>query len=1602
MAGLTFDDLTSAEKTGTQPSGAMSFEDLASPQPSDGSSKSITDLFKSALATVSEAGPISNPLAKNIPDIPALQTNNILPDALKGTGVETALGLLAQPGRGVYTFGSMIGGSLLAGWRTIHSRIPGFADLLQSRGADQATVDKYKRNAGLSIADTFIAEYNSIEKNLAEAYVPVTSTDAAIGDAIGRVLESGISTLADHAFETGAIIPSPGSLIRQAGIKYGYAESVNSPAAAAISKAISTLGLLAAPLGGKGMGNKASITPSRPAFTNFIDEFAAKYPETASALDASRVGKVRVEPGQSVIGAFNDALNKELGIAAENATTLTTGDKISLLVAKLGPEIPLSDRQRIANSYVSKIVDLSQADLAMQADQKLLPPPTVFDKPIIVTQKGLAFTPEQATAMDEVFLSMSAEERADALGISAMGRLRIAAEEVLPKKDTAPKEYASGVKELEKKFNKVFDYPKNMAARKATFQQFIQQDGRMSFDDANQAIGPRAQRGALDVSGLDKTFENLKDIMKALPLVSVDGMGREVLKNDFVTLTRVNKPMQENPVGGERVQYNVLDSKTMKPIANVILGRDGQTQKFTDLYDIYTTGVDRAGIGERVIASILASNQGVPIKIRNMSEEAWPFWKKIGVEQISTSPLKGVVKGDGILQPGAYIEARSGSVKGVGPGKSQRGAFDIEGIDTTAKETKNAVGAAATKAWTLNNPNDAIKNVEKTFDASFQASAEGQKISAADMLKRTRRAIVAHDYDLRAELNRAGEYGLKAEQRLIVQSGATMAAKTKMNNINEGIFDSLSREDKGLLDRVVRARRIIQIDAYKGVGVVRHEGGVTGPAAELFLQNLEKKLGSDRYNAIDSTASKVFNEHLKLLGELRDNGLIDGSLYDKLKNLDYQRTEYLDAIDPAIPISSHMKDLPQSIRSSGIPLLGRGKRALVEMDSQAILAEDVARVENRVAKNTTLKALVQLAKENPENGAVKLPGKQFVKEDKNGNEIIKSVPEGWTAIGVRTEGLQHNLLMRDDLAEQFISRPEPMPEWVATVFRYGSGSQTLKMSATAYNPTFVVAGIPMDILHTWLATANQYSPHLPKFLMQMGKDMAVTAHDAFTRTGRYEQAMLEGLGSSFLTHESRGLTGQLGLQKPMQRQMLPRWEHVKNVLAYANETADIWVRIAHRERLIQKGMASWEATALARDRLDFYQGGFVTRAVDTMIPYTNVAVQSFAKVAKAANADKAEFAIKLAWLTGTLSSIVLANMISSPETWKQISTRDKVRNIIFTFGDQYYVLDPEGNKRYLYGTIRLDSTSSPVQGAIVGGLELAEYGKAPDQLLLSTVEQFSPLVGVDLVPSLSAIYSYASNYNGFTGRPIYSGPKVLPQDEIRTFGQGQPTSEIAKAAGQVTGASPMRLEAAAGKVLNMNNTFIQAAGGSLRYMMQGMTPREQSESTLHFMTRTPFGSVVKLTSPATNMMAAVQKAEQEAGSKKQEPVRKLDDLVFQMQHHQGITTQNIETFINSQPEDMRKDLIDHMKITMKVDQVMRYFKASDNIPPKAWWIATAKASPEVRAQLFYNVWLSAPAEDRQRMFGLAKSLDHAKVGYISDDFMKAFRKEQQLLGTDQR
>lgn len=1611
MPALTFDDLTEGSSSGKP----LTFEDVAPTTPDEKDPASRLNL--------TEKGPGGRALDLAI----GLSPIGLLDMAVKaGVGAVTSLATPLGASKG-----------------TILSRVPGTPERLEELGTPKDRVEQYRKLAGMSTGDAYLSEYNRVGENMSKAYVPLTATATNISRAVGDVFNKAIQYVGDDWFENG--VPF-GSFQSHMGAGLPIIGAAGQTAAAAV------LMLLGGP-SAKGEAPKPGVKPPldipktpEQAWT----DFSTKYPETASRFEATGIGKVRmgdfIESDRDVFSAVGRQLDKELQLSDEQKG-MTLEGKLRMKLQSIDQTVPPTEIDKAVRATLDglKQMDDLRVNVANTRGLPNLPEQGTPTKPIIVTKQGVSITPEQAAAGDTAFVGMSMEERADALALSSIGRRRLDLE-AWQRAQSAGDSGAVNKAYNTLKQNWAKDFPfRDPKKRMDALDRFVNFGGKMTWEEAASGMGkPTRELGGKKVEPMvSKTGEGPYYHPWDIPPNTLGGVGKDeggaILRQDYNGVAddlikavrtfirtgdktameaadqkaiaagrskRMPKEVQNVVDDIHLTSWGVVNNRSARtlmewnnaivkaePILKNLPAPDNVTDLITKPIREYAGNIhrdvaarvqemkDKAAAhgdweyspGDRVRSNKTGRVYEITARSWDLKKDEPRYYYKFGDEK------KG-----GDWEKGEFIAERMKGqfTKFTGPQRSgkQGGWISLEGFETPKEEPKKQPRAWPTGSADQERPS--YEKVNAVFDNNRRAEEEAAKKSFSSMAARFKRGVFGHDLDLKNALEASGEYGEKARMRMVLQRSATDAAKTEMDQINARIFNDLTPGEKKNVDDLMRARRIIEIQGYKPE--YRIPEGITGQEAEAWARTLRRTIGEESYAKVAAKTDAIMTEYRRLLADSLSDGIINKESFDKLIHFEYSPTEYIDLLDPIVQYN--IKGQKITVRGSGIADLGRGKgMSAVRMDSQTMLAEAIARVRNRQFKNRTLNALWQLADTTPNNGIVRI---------QNGGKPGQHPPTGWTNFGLRMEGEQRDVMMHEDYAEQFVSNPQGMLPWVANIIRIVSGSAAIRATAVGHNPFFIAAGIPMDILHVWAAGGREYSPHMPIYLAQITKDMIDVLPDLAGKTGQFEQAMKEGLGAQFMTSYGTHIFTR---DKTLAERVMPHHEKVMHVLSGFNQEADLWVRMAHRARLIKAGYDSETATALARDRLDYSQGGELIKAIDTAIPFTNVGVQALYKVSKSAGRDPAGFALKVGWVAGAVAGSVLANMISSPETWKSIPAGDKIRAVNVTFGDQLYVIDEDGNKRYFYVPLRLDQVAAPISASVVAGLELAEYGKTPSNLLTETMSQTLPLYGTSMLPpTLSAVVA-ATNWDTYSGKNIYRGPPVQPSEETTPN-----THPLSKAVGGAMGMSPMRLEAMFGKVVSPNNMWMQMAGASLRLLMDDGDPRAKNDISERFL-MDHLRPIVKMTNPLTEFLDGTDDAIAAENSQRKVQQDAVDGLVYGSQHGKN-TQKDITAYISTQPKEDRERLLHRATVGYQVDTIMQRYEAGslEGVPPRSWWKITGAAPPRARAQEWFGKWQSADGPARRSMENIASSLQQKGTGYMSDDFKRALARERQMMGTDQR
>lgn len=879
--------------------------------------------------------------------------------------------------------------------------------------------------------------------------------------------------------------------------------------------------------------------------------------------------------------------------------------------------------------------------------------------------------------------------------------------------------------------------------------------------------------------------------------------------------------------------------------------------------------------------------------------------------------------------------------------------------------------------------------INRSFDFSekvFNNMKESMKAAEASTLSRIRNWGVKNWVDASGNIKRELlKTGGPAAQHVIDRhnaiSGGNARAQQEYDMYKKQVVQNFSNKEIEDLGKIVTLRRIIEIDSYKKN--VKHPGGLNRTISEASLVKMRQNLGEESWNKLYEASNRHFGWMNYQTQRLFEAGLISATEYSALSRHLYSPRVYVNKIDPIQSIRLGGKTI--NVPSSGIEPLQKGSGKALITNPMDLAAEVAARVTNRIIRNDANRAMLEFAEAFPKNPIVRVPRK--VKHDAKGKTEIEP-PTGFVRVDALVDGKQRPMFLSSSFADEWVHSNPQMSRSMGNFLRVASGSAIVRPLATGYNPLFVITNFPRDIAHVWLTT-SEYNPALPIYGVQMGRDLLTTAHDAFRRKGRWKQYIDDGGGMSFLTHQ--GLTQfEKGFSRPEARATLdPRLSKTKKLFGYLNETSEIWVRLALRERALRNGASPFEATQVARNYLDFAQGGLYAKGVDHVFPYFNAAIQGTRGLAREAKKHPIQTSAKILQLMTLEALLELANHSVNPEAALQIPYEEKLRNWIITMPFPFQ--DPYGNTRWPYIRIRKDQSSIPFTGISTTIFEKAITDRDPPNEILSTLKESLPIpLEGSTIPIVEAYYTYAMNRDRWTGRDIWKGGNVLTEEEIYTFAEGRkPTDPLAIILGQLTGASPARLEAASNKLIP-NNLWTQMTGFGMRKMLEGITPYDLSLTSEEMMLSMPFvRQMVGYTHPFSHEVDTFNEVAKEARTPLVQIKMQLDEMYALYKTNQldgGLNT--VEAWVKNLPPIHREVMSERLQGRVAVDRAFDRLRSSAaEIPSKTWWVSSKQEPPEVRADVFYEEWRRREPEARRSMERVMSNIP----GYRTDKFEMRLR-----------
>lgn len=862
---------------------------------------------------------------------------------------------------------------------------------------------------------------------------------------------------------------------------------------------------------------------------------------------------------------------------------------------------------------------------------------------------------------------------------------------------------------------------------------------------------------------------------------------------------------------------------------------------------------------------------------------------------------------------------------------------------------------------------DAAEAVLRPIHKSREVRREKSRITTNKMLSKARTLLFDHAGNVKDQLlKQAGEAGEEAKMRFELAAGASARADLQFKRARSDIFGPLQGESSpitGLMstENMQNLNEIIQVSRGWNVKASRPDIKVNNfdpslKAHEQALRDIRERVGSDTYAQLIQRADRYFDVMREQLEQLRDAGIVTQEEYLNLADFQYQPRQMLDILDPIIEMQFGSQK--KTVSSSGVEPLGRGGQDLLIDDAQFLLANVISRTQGRVARNRATASLGTVAEEVPENGFI------FSKRPKEGEYTGLSYLEG---------GKKKVVYMESELAAEWITLPAPFSKELGAILSTLSGAPLVRAFATGINPEFALVNLPRDIVFSWMTT-KEFSPALPLAMIQHARNLATVLPDTIRRSGRYEDYIQQGGGMSFLTHGARLHTatearGRFGVA----------WERTRDVLGFFNESAEILTRLSVREQALRNGKSPEEATHVARNYLDFSQGGSATKGVDVMIPFLNASVQGLRGAARAAKTDPVTFGSKAMQLMGASAALWMYNHYHHREVMTQVSEEERARYYIIPTGMSYI---DDGDIRHLYARIPVDHTVMPLKAITDAMMDRAIYGTIPDRQIVESFANMMTVLGdpgTAFPPTLRAMAQYLSNYDFWLQDDIWKGPQVSPEAEVKRFPQ-EPTAQIsvdvAEALSPIMELSPARLQSASSAVLP-RNVFLSLFNKGYEAIRGGpQVEMEKFRATEDVLRRYPgVRRVVGVTHPLANSLNDIEELELQQSDLRLSQNQRIDELAMKSftageRVRKGENWRNALSFIESQPALDRQRLIerfDRIKWANTIVERLRDPALGPLAQSKTWWIVVGGLDPVTRAEVVYNEWRATEPEARPKL-----------------------------------
>ena len=1092
----------------------------------------------------------------------------------------------------------------------------------------------------------------------------------------------------------------------------------------------------------------------------------------------------------------------------------------------------------------------------------------------------------------------------------------------------------------------------------------------------------------------------------------------------------------------------VTDEGTRNQIAAIMADRDVQIGDRVEMIKRDANSIDRRKIDETISEFINKDPHENYMKDPGEMEARLSEKRmKMTPEQRKAEPpwetLETMLIKENINAPSFRDGLRVASGKSVDT-ISKTGSTLYMGLDPTQTKRilsglKESISKIGKIKRVVIDPSKAPKEYKETieganrFDKAFCDAVDAKLFDLDHFLNRFKfesiRAIHEQRHKLRKDLLSYGKDGERVLQRIDAEQASSGVADRMYHEMMTEAYRDVPSHLTESVKAVNLVNRLTAIYGYKTEAEFQPPEGMSAKNTARYRQLLDHyRRITPEERALAEKASQTFFDHVRMwVDEMVKVGLKSAKEGEELKNHNYAKLRPVQELYDFKYKQSGAELGDKLIRStdSGVDYLDKTPITLYEVDPRILYKETANRIFGRV-----MNQIVRLELKNFDAEHLGNPFVLFRSNDSK--EHKRPIPKGWVRDYYFEDGKLKTYYLEPDFAVQLLGSGPHMSYRLSEILRNWSGvnlTRALTVSTSAAWAT--TRGLTMDIAHTffsarrfkevkgknpWEDTVNYepikthyerlYSASAPKFLGQIGKDMAEVKSDVFHRgpiTGAYAK---HGGIIPFLTSREQKYVGR-------GTQLSSEYNRTMDALSFWGQSMEMWNRVAvmHRTMKIlagEKGLTLeeayknddllYEATQVAVERLPYRQGGWLLKELDKFIgPFISAGYNATRTFGRAAIENPVDFAARLSNLAIPTVGLTIGLSLFAPEVDRDIPEYLHTGSVVIPLPfESFSFLDDEGDKRYMLLRIPVDPNVATLYNIFRLSTKKALYEAGmidiePDYGAI--VESITRSLPTDspIGPTMAAWLAYFGNIDTWRMNKVVNEPVSFPRSDVEGMDKPEEFNQLSKDIAAKTGMSAPRMEAAARQFGMPNNEYAWLFGKAYDKAMSDLDPKLKEEHLAQSLAKTPgMKNLFAITVPrAYRKEDRVQMTEDEVYNRLIRNNKLSSDA--KAFYWKGVGKESeIEKYIDSFEDSHVRESLERQK---------KFIEDVKNLPHRDSWVYGFNKSPEYKAEDYYKIWrIEKSPEERARLNTEFDALLDA--GYVTEESSARFweRFDQLVIG----